>query len=257
MRRIFQLSIFFIALLLFEGCSSLLVKESPHYIKVRGTQFELNDKPYYFTGTNLWYGCYLGSTGETGNRERLVRELDNLKSLGITNLRVLAASEDSYIKKSLKPAIQKEPGVYDKDLLNGLDFLLSEMKKRNMHAVIFLNNYWEWSGGMAVYNKWFGDGKVVDPEDPNEGWGAFMNYSATFYRNEKGNEYFREYIKKIITRKNKYTGQFYFEDPTIMAWELANEPRPGRGEESIPYLEYFYNWINEQQNISTRLTSTI
>ncbi|MEW6701217.1 MAG: mannanase, partial [Bacteroidota bacterium] len=29
------------------------------------------------------------------------------------------------------------------------------------------------------------------------------------------------------------------------SWELANEPRPGRGEESIPYIEYFYNWINE------------
>ncbi|MEW6701602.1 MAG: mannanase, partial [Bacteroidota bacterium] len=199
MKRIFQLSIFFITLLLLEGCSSLLVKENLQYIKVRGTQFELNGKPYYFTGTNLWYGCYLGSSGETGDRKRLVRELDNLKSLGITNLRVLAASEDSYIKKSLQPAIQKAPGVYDEDLLNGMDFLLSEMKKRDMHAVIFLNNYWEWSGGMAVYNKWFGDGKVVDPEDPNEGWGAFMNYSAAFYRNEKGNKYFREYIKKIIT----------------------------------------------------------
>lgn len=34
-----------------------------------------------------------GSDGEGGDRARLVRELDRLEALGITNLRVLAASE--------------------------------------------------------------------------------------------------------------------------------------------------------------------
>ena len=77
--------------LMLEGCSSLFVSE-PKYVHVSGTQFEYNGKPYYFVGTNLWYGCYLGSPGTTGNRERLVRELDKMKSLGITNLRICAAS---------------------------------------------------------------------------------------------------------------------------------------------------------------------
>lgn len=74
-------------------------------------------------------------------------------------MRILGASENSFINHTLKPSIQIEPGVYDEKLLRGLDFLLSEMQKRNMHAVIILNNYWEWSGGMVVYNEWAGGKK--------------------------------------------------------------------------------------------------
>lgn len=239
-----KLSLLFIlsGFLLFEGCSSLFVKEQPNYIKVNGTQFELAGRPYYFVGTNLWYGCYLGSPGQTGNRERLIRELDKLKSLGITNLRVCAASEESEMGRSVKPAIQKSPGVYDEDLLEGLDFLLAEMNKREMHAVLFLNNYWQWTGGMAQYNAWFGDGKVPDPDDPNVGYGLFMDYSAEFYNNDKAKEQFKKYLFDIVNRKNKFTDKYYYEDPAIMAWQLANEPRPGRNEK---YIEQFYVWIEE------------
>ncbi len=233
-----------LSFIVLQGCSALFFDE-PEYVKVNGTQFVLDGKPYYFVGTNLWYGCYLGRPGKEGDRDRLIRELDFLKEHGITNLRILAASEPSYINKTLEPVIQPSPGVYNEDLLEGLDFLLAEMGKRDMHAVVFLNNYWEWSGGFVVYNKWFGNGEVVDPNNPNQGWGAFMNYSAEFYRNEKGNEAFRNFIYKVVTRKNKFTGNFYFEDPAIMAWQLANEPRPGRGEESLQYIDYFYKWIDE------------
>jgi len=232
---------FLILLLLITGCSTFFVNNSPEFIKVKGTQFILGDKPYYFLGTNLWYGCYLGSPGEIGDRERLKRELDLLQSLGIKNLRILAASETSEIKNSLKPSIQIKPGVYDEDLLEGLDFLLNEMLERGMYAVVFLNNYWEWSGGMSQYNTWATGEKVADPENPKVGWGEFMRRSATFYKNEKANQYFKEFIKTIVTRRNKFNDLSYFEDPTIMAWQLANEPRPwGSGDD----VEYYYAWID-------------
>lgn len=230
--------------LVLQSCTSIFTSE-PKYVRVRGTQFELGGKPYYFVGTNFWYGCYLGAPGELGNRERLIRELDNLKALGITNLRVLAGSEASYINKTLEPPIQPEPGVYNEQILEGLDFLLAEMRKREMHAVVFLNNYWEWSGGFAVYNKWHGSGETVDPNNPQQGWDMFMNYSAKFYTNEKGNELFRKFILKIVTRKNKFTGDFYWQDPAIMSWQLANEPRPGNGEAAIPNQFVYYKWIDE------------
>ena len=50
-------------------------------------QFIRDGKPYYFVGTNFWYGAILGSTGRGGDRDRLARELDFLKSIGVTNLR--------------------------------------------------------------------------------------------------------------------------------------------------------------------------
>ena len=220
-----------------QSCTSLILKENSDFIKVNGTHFELSGKPYYFTGTNLWYGCYLGSTGSSGNRKRLIRELDRLKAIGVSNLRILGASENSYFKNEVEPAIQIKPGVYDDSLLIGMVFLLSEMKKKGMHAVIFLNNYWNWTGGMCQYNAWAGNSKIVKE---GKDYGPLMDYAASFYGNLKAQELYIKYIYSIITRINTYTGVQYCNDPTIMAWQLANEPRPGRNN----YWEFdYYRWI--------------
>ena len=126
-----------------------------NFVRVNGTRFEVNGTPYYFVGTNFWYGLNLGSKGTGGDRKRLLRELDKLKSMGITNLRIMAASEGPDTEPwRMKPALQKSPGVYNQEVLDGLDFLLNEMGKRNMYAVVCLSNFWPWSGGMAQYIKW-------------------------------------------------------------------------------------------------------
>jgi mannan endo-1,4-beta-mannosidase len=236
-----------ISVILIEGCTVLpFFRERPDFIKVKGTHFEKDGRPYYYAGTNMWYACYLGSPGETGDRQRLQRELDFLKANGLVNLRILAASEDSYIRRSVKPALQQSPGILDSSLLIGLDYLLAELAERGMHAVLYLNNYWEWSGGMSQYNVWADGGEGVDPEDTSKWWGAFMEFSATFYSNEKANALYRDYVTKIITRKNTITGRYYFEDPTIMAWQLANEPRPGPDSpESARNLPAFYRWLDK------------
>jgi mannan endo-1,4-beta-mannosidase len=231
---------------LFSSCSLIsLFGEHDGFVRVQGTQLFHNGAPYYFAGTNMWYGCYLGSTGSTGDRPRLLRELDSLKSYGVTNLRVLAASERSEIRRSVKPAIQNAPGVVDDSLLAGLDFTLAEMTKRHMHAVLYLGNYWEWSGGMSQYNVWTG-GKTVDPEDTTQGWGAFMDFSATFYSNPEAMKMYENYVRMIVTRKNTINGRMYYEDPAIMSWQLANEPRPGRdGGPGQQNLVVFYRWLDQ------------
>ena len=152
------------------------------FVSVANGKFMLADKPYYFIGANMWYGCYLGSDKVKGGRERLIRELDFLKKQGITNLRVLGASERSAFDNHFPFTIQTAPSQYDESLLQGLDFLLAEMKKRNMKAVIYLNNYWNWSGGMGQYVTW------VDPEfaasvplNPEKKWEREMTLSAYFY----------------------------------------------------------------------------
>ncbi len=225
------------------GCVALLpTGERAEFVKVHGTHLTIGGKSYYFAGTNLWYGCYLGSPGETGDRPRLCRELDSLCSIGLTNLRVLAASEASYLKRSISPAIQRSPGDLNDSLLLGLDYLLAEMGRRHMRAVLFLNNYWQWSGGMAAYNVWAGAGKGPDPDVPSEGYPAFMKFSAEFYTNPKADSLFRLYVRTIVTRRNSFTGMEYREDPTIMAWQLANEPRPGMGGEED--VRAFCAWVD-------------
>jgi mannan endo-1,4-beta-mannosidase len=217
--------------------------EKKPFVQVKGSQFVLAGKPYYFAGTNFWYGCYLGATQE--GQKRLVTELDALKSLGVTNLRVLGASEESTIERSVKPAIQTKLGVLDESLLKGLDFLLAEMSKRDMKAVIFLNNYWEWSGGMGQYLAWVNEGTVIDPGATGN-WSGFMANSARFYSSPAAEKVFHDFMTRIINRKNTITGIIYKDDPTIMTWELANEPRPGPdGAQGRKNLDVFYKWIQE------------
>src|SRR5262245_43445456 len=104
------------------------------FVRVRNGRFEQAGRAYRFVGANLWYGAYIGAESDTGNRERLGRELDRLKALGITNLRVLGSSELSPLKNSLTPAFRDRAPPYNEALLAGLDTLLAEMAKRDMRA---------------------------------------------------------------------------------------------------------------------------
>jgi mannan endo-1,4-beta-mannosidase len=71
-----------------------------------------------------------------------------------------------------------------------------------------------------------------------------MNYSNSFYRNENAKRIYFSYLYSLITRKNKYSGYSYFEDPAIMSWQLSNEPRPGKGKEGLKWLEEYYRWVD-------------
>ncbi len=228
-------------------------KENSRFVTVKNNRFYLNGNPYYYAGVNFWYGCYLGSPGATGNRERLKNELDALHSMGFDNLRVLAASEKSEAVNYLKPAIQSKPGEYDEQLLEGLDYLLAEMAKRNMKGVLFLNNFWGWSGGFFQYLEWVGKGQSRGFSEYK--WWDLMEHLQSFYSNAEANIKFRNYITMIINRTNKFTNVRYKDDPTIMSWELANEPRGGEGEYGKDNIEYFYQWIDETASFIHKLDS--
>ncbi|MBN2213482.1 MAG: cellulase family glycosylhydrolase [Bacteroidales bacterium] len=215
-----------------------------NFIRVEGKRFMLGDEPYCFVGINFWHAAYLGADIIPSGRERLVRELELLKSYGIDNLRVMASAEQSDLEMSVVPAFHLKPGKYNENLLTGLDFLLDELSRRDMKAVLVLNNYWQWSGGMAQYVNWATGDSIIDPDATNN-WRGFMNYSAGFYYNEDAKQCFSQYLKHIIRRKNTINQTFYFKDPTIMAWELANEPRPHpESLQNKELLTDYYKWID-------------
>jgi mannan endo-1,4-beta-mannosidase len=202
------------------------VSFSQSYVKVEDDHFILNREPYYYAGVNMWYAFYLGATPE--GRERLMHELDTLSSSGITNIRISGGTEKTALTRAFKKAMQLSPGVYDTALLEGLDFALAEMGKRNMKAVIYLTNFWPWSGGMSQYVSWVTGKTIPDPDLGTDwrDWQKFMDYSASFYSSAEANTLFRNHIRMLVNRVNTFTGIAYKDDPAIMAWELANEPRP-------------------------------
>ncbi len=211
------------------------------FITRQGQYLYNNNSPYNFLGTNFWYGMNLGSNGPGGDRPRLLRELDQLNKWGIKNLRIMAATEGPNSEPwRIVPTLQTAPGIYNENILDGLDFLLSEMGKRDMHAVLCLNNMWPWSGGMAQYVSWVTGEKIPYPPPAENGkWLKYMNFSARFFSNKKAIKLSHDHIRLILKRKNKYTGINYTDDPTIMAWQLANEPR------AITNTKAYYKWINE------------
>ncbi len=194
------------------------------FVQVKEGRFELDGAVHCFVGVNFWYGMHLGMAGPDGDRARLRAELDRLHGLGVTNVRVMAASEGPNDQPyRVTPALMIAPGEYDDRVLDGLDYLVAEIAERQMHAVVALNNFWEWSGGMAQYVCWYEGTEIPYPRDVS--YEAFMAYAAKFYEMPKCQEWYRAHIAKIVTRVNPYTGRAYREEPAIFAWELANEPR--------------------------------
>ncbi|WP_035673613.1 cellulase family glycosylhydrolase [Flavobacterium sp. 83] len=213
-------------------------KQAP--ITVKGPQFYKGDKPYSYVGTNYWYGSLLASK-KVGDRKRLLRELDLMKKNSIDNLRILVGADGGTYDYTVSPALQYEQGKYNADLLDGLDFLISEMGKRNMYAVLYLNNNWEWSGGMSQYLEWNGYGKIPNPNIKPNTWPQFMDFVKQYHSCEPCMMAFENHIKYILGRKNAYNKQKYSEDPAIMAWQVGNEPRVL----NVDNEEKFTAWLNK------------
>lgn len=225
-----------VLLFLLGACAPKPAEHS--FIKVNADgQFVRDGKPYYFVGTNFWYGAILGSEGEGGNRERLHKELDFLKSIGINNLRVLVGADgENGIKTRVEPSLQVAPGVYNDTILAGLDYFMNELRERDMTAVFYLNNSWEWSGGYSVYLQWSGHGDAVVPAV--DGWPAYMEYVKQFPQSDSAKALFANHVNYIVSRTNRYNQIKYVDDPTIMSWQIGNEPRAFSDENKEPFARW-------------------
>ena len=197
---------------------------SDDFVTVEGRNFYLDGKKYFFLGTNYWYGMNLGAP-ESGNRTRLQQELDDLVSIGVKNLRIMGSTQGPDTKRRrIVPTLEYDKEQYNDDIWEGLDIFLYEMGKRNMKAVVTLNNFWEWSGGFGQINEWY--------------TGSFSRYPTNFYGQKNQTDHLNRFINLIINRRNTVTGVKYKDDPAIMAWQLANEPRAGS-------CSIWADWVNK------------
>ena len=227
-----------VVLALLVACAPKPVDSGHSFIRVNADgQFVRDGKPYYFVGANFWYGAILGSQGEGGNRERLHKELDFLKSIGVNNLRVLVGADgENGVKTRVEPSLQTAPGVYNDTILDGLDYFMNELYKRGMTAVLYMNNSWEWSGGYSVYLQWAGHGDAVVPAV--DGWPAYMEYVKQFQRSDSAKALFAKHVAYIVSRTNRYNQMKYTDDPTIMSWQIGNEPRAFSDENKEPFARW-------------------
>ena len=212
------------------------------FVTVHGTSLRSpfhEGTAYRFCGTNMWYATLLARKGDTGNRERLHRELDRLQAMGIDNLRILVGADElpGTTAHTVTPCLQDANGRLDKKALEALDYLLAELERRHMVAVLYLNNAWDWSGGYAAYLRRAGAG--IAPSAAGETYNDYVAFCSQFSVNEKAQELYLDFVRRIVSRKNRITGKPYAESPAIMAWQVCNEPRPFAASSK----RGFFNWI--------------
>ncbi|MEO5775103.1 MAG: cellulase family glycosylhydrolase [Sphingomicrobium sp.] len=215
------------------------------FVRREGTQFRIGGRPYHYAGTNMWYAAFLGADAPIGDRARLGREFDRLTALGVNNVRIAGSAELSPLKNSVTPGFRDRSSNYNETLLRGLDHALAELGSRNMKAVIYLTNFWEWSGGMMTYLFWNNGGNYINMNDPAHPWPEFPDYNSGFYANASAVRMYHDYVRAVVTRRNTVTGKLYVDDPAIMSWQLANEPRPAGSDAKIAQMmPAFLAWVN-------------
>lgn len=230
-----------ILILIFAAFAGTLDAQRRPLVTVKGHNLYTGGSKYYFVGTNYWYGGLLGlETDRKRGVARLRRELDFLKANGVTNLRLMAGAEGEGLLNGVTrvgPPLHPTQGKFDEKVLDGLDLVIHEMGKRDMRAVIFFSNNWEWSGGFQQYLIWNG---VVSAEwlTKKPDWDELRDIVAKFYSCKPCMDGYTAQVDLVLSRKNRYSGKLYTDDPTIMAWELANEPRPMRPSANDDYRRW-------------------
>ncbi|MEM1348577.1 MAG: cellulase family glycosylhydrolase [Myxococcota bacterium] len=173
------------------------------FVERRGAALVVGEDPFRFLGANTYY-CMVYAAHE-GLRPHVEEIFEQMQRLGMAVLRTWAFNDGAQQWMSL----QRAPGVYDEQVLLGLDHVVAMASRHGVRLVLTLVNHWEDYGGRDQYVRWSEGAK--HPDD--------------FYSDARCREMYREHCRRIIGRVNAWTGVVYADDPTIMAWELCNEPR--------------------------------
>ncbi len=137
-------------------------------------------------------------------------------------------------------SLQKKPGEYHEPLFDGLDWIVHQVGSRGMRIILVLTDYWEHHGGVSQYLEWVGSPSTA---------------KSSFFTSRGCKHMYKNNARVVISRFNPYTRLHYRDDPTIMAWELINEPRcrncAGRLQSWLEEMARFVKSVDENHLLST------
>ncbi|KAK4394317.1 Mannan endo-1,4-beta-mannosidase 7 [Sesamum angolense] len=202
MNQHFPLILFF--LLLHQRCL-LSANAADVFIRTRGIHFFLNGTPFYANGFNAYWLMYLAS--DPSQRPKVSAAFRQAAAHGLTVARTWAFSDGGY-----RP-LQYSPGSYNEQMFKGLDFVVADARRHGIKLILSLANNYDSFGGKKQYVNWA------------RSRGQYLTSDDDFFRNSVVKGFYKNHIRSVLNRYNTITGVVYKNDPTIMAWELMNEPR--------------------------------
>ncbi|KAK4429674.1 Mannan endo-1,4-beta-mannosidase 2 [Sesamum alatum] len=176
------------------------------FVQTRGTHFVLDNSLFLFNGFNAYWMMQVAA--QPSERYKVSNVFHEAAASGLTVCRTWAFSDGGK-----QFALQISPGVYDENAFQALDFVVSEAAKNKVRLILSLVNNYQDFGGRPQYVDWARNAGVRTSSDDD------------FYTNAVVKQYYKNHVQKVLTRINTITRVAYKDDPTIMAWELINEPR--------------------------------
>lgn len=194
----------------------------PQYVDTLGTQFVLGNAPFYFNGSNQYYLMY--------KPEAMAEDFFKRAAyLNMNSVRTWLFCNDT----------KTHDGVCI-NMKSGDDFILTKVNRTAAEQAIVDRSYELFDNYVALAHEY--DQKLVlSLADHWNYFGNLDSYGSPHYSNPESIAKFKDFITEILQHQNPLTGYTYAEDPAIMMWELANEPRCSSGCNQ----EIFKAWAKE------------
>jgi len=190
------------------------------FVSADGTDFAVGGESFYPVG---------------GNHPQLRKQSESQQTTwfddwfeSVESTNVLRATAFGTGRETPTDPLQPSPGEASEQGFEKLDRLIAHAGERGVRLILPLTNYWDWMGGIPQYLDWAG-----------------LDNKHEFYSSDSCQEWYRSHIENVLTRTNTYTGIEYRNDPTIMMWELCNEPSVGFEARTDETLQAFYDWVRE------------
>jgi mannan endo-1,4-beta-mannosidase len=162
--------------------------------------------------------------GWSSSRDTVARTFETARRNGVRLLRVAAFNE----RDGDVATIQSALGTLREPALVALDRVIAEAHSRDILLVMVLSNYWDDYGGLPRYLQWLGLARDYD-------------HRALSMREPRVRAALAQYFRAIVTRRNTVTGRLYGDEPSILAWELMNEPRgTNLGDHGRTFAEFLH-----------------
>ncbi|MEO8750956.1 MAG: cellulase family glycosylhydrolase [Allobranchiibius sp.] len=176
------------------------------FVTTRNGNFMIGRDKFRFAGTNTYYL-------HQQSHYMIDAALDDAAKMALPVIRAWAFADGL----SNTIPMQPQPYTYDEAAFDSLDYAVWRAGQLGIRLSLGFTNNWSSYGGMPQYVSWFLG--LADDE-----YGTAVNHDK-FYTTASIKKCYKAWVKHVVTRVNPYTGLRYNQDPTIMTWELANEPR--------------------------------